>query len=61
MPPPASRDPITTSVSKQSSGGLPAGSIFAAVFFPLAIIVGAVVLYVLYVRRKQSKKRQRCV
>jgi hypothetical protein len=56
---PGSPDPIATVVTKEASGGLPAGSIFAAVVFPLAIIVGGVILYILYTRRKQSKKRQR--
>ena len=40
-------------------GHLNAGSIFAAVFFPIVILLSGLFVYIRYARAKQSKKRQR--
>jgi hypothetical protein len=52
-------DPIVVVVSKEPTSGLPAGSIFAAVFFPVIAVAAAAVFYVLWVRKKQAKKSKR--
>lgn len=51
--------PIVVQVNKEKTDGLAAGSIFAAVFFPVAAVVAVGVAYILWVRRKQAKKSKR--
>lgn len=56
----ARSDPIVVEVDKEHSGSaLPAGSIFAAVFFPVAAVAAVAVAYILWVRKKQAKKSKR--
>ncbi|CED84361.1 hypothetical protein [Phaffia rhodozyma] len=51
-------DPVVVKIGT-GSGSLPAGSIFAAVFFPIVVIVAGIFIYVRWTRAKQAKKRQR--
>ncbi|KAL7412430.1 hypothetical protein BDY24DRAFT_105822 [Mrakia frigida] len=49
----------TTASILSSDGGLNAGSVFAAVFFPIVILLAGIFVYVRWARAKQSKKRER--
>lgn len=54
-------DPVYTTALILSKGGLNAGSVFAAVFFPIIILLAGIFVYVRWARAKQAKKRQRSV
>lgn len=52
-------DQIVVTAASSKPKGLSPGSIFAATFFPIAIVIAGIFLYIWFARSKQAKKRQR--